>query len=77
MENFSNGTLTIAKRIAQETEKGAVTIIGGGDSIAAVKKAGLVEKITHVSTGGGATPTTPLPRVLRLSLPLRSNNLRR
>ena len=55
MENFSHGTFTLAKRIAEETEKGAITIVGGGDSVAAIKQAGLLEKFTHVSTGGGAT----------------------
>ena len=55
MKNFSHGTFAIAKSIAERTERGAVSIIGGGDSVAAIKKAGLGEKITHVSTGGGAS----------------------
>lgn len=55
MDNFSKGTLEIAKSLADATAKGAVTIIGGGDSASAIAKAGLEEKVTHVSTGGGAS----------------------
>ncbi|MCH7722356.1 MAG: phosphoglycerate kinase [Bacteroidetes bacterium] len=55
MENFAKGTFSIAKTLAQATENGAVTVIGGGDSAAAISKAGLVSKVSHVSTGGGAS----------------------
>ncbi len=55
MEKFAKGTLSIAKTLAQATENGAVTVIGGGDSAAAISKAGLVSKVSHVSTGGGAS----------------------
>lgn len=55
MENFANGTNTVARALAEATERGATTIIGGGDSAAAVKQAGLEEKVSHVSTGGGAS----------------------
>ena len=52
---FAKGTLAVAKAVAKATDEGAVSIVGGGDSVAALKKTGLTEKISHVSTGGGAT----------------------
>ena len=54
-DNFAKGTLAVAKAVADATEKGAISIVGGGDSIAALKKTGLDKKISHISTGGGAT----------------------
>ncbi len=54
-ENFAKGTDAVAESLAEATEKGAVTIIGGGDSAAAIKKAGFEDKVSHVSTGGGAS----------------------
>jgi len=52
---FANGTLAIARAIADATKHGATSIIGGGDSVAAVEKAGVASKISHISTGGGAS----------------------
>ena len=55
MENFADGTFSVAAALAEATEKGATTIIGGGDSASAIKKSGLSDKVSHVSTGGGAS----------------------
>ncbi len=54
MSNFSNGTITIAKAIAEATKKGAYSLVGGGDSVAAVNKFNLNTQVSYVSTGGGA-----------------------
>ena len=55
MDNFAKGTFEIAQVLAKATSGGAVTVIGGGDSAAAISKAGLDKKVSHVSTGGGAS----------------------
>ncbi len=55
MENYADGTFAVAEALAEATELGATTIIGGGDSASAIKKAGLEDAVSHVSTGGGAS----------------------
>ncbi|MEX2573509.1 MAG: phosphoglycerate kinase [Balneolaceae bacterium] len=73
MENYARGTFEIAGALAEATEKGATSIIGGGDSAAAIKKSGLEKKVSHVSTGGGASleylEGKELPGVANLSEP--------
>ena len=54
IDKFAQGTLEIAKDLAEATEKGAYTLVGGGDSVAAVTKMGFAKKVSYVSTGGGA-----------------------
>ncbi|HVG33811.1 MAG TPA: phosphoglycerate kinase [Pyrinomonadaceae bacterium] len=52
---FDEGTIGIAKAVAEAADRGAIVIVGGGDSVAAVTRAGVADRITHISTGGGAT----------------------
>jgi phosphoglycerate kinase len=54
MSNFQKGTAEVAKAIVRATEKGAFSLIGGGDSVAAINQFGLADKVSYVSTGGGA-----------------------
>ena len=54
MENFSKGTIALGRSIAEATENGAFSLVGGGDSVAAVKQFGFGTKVSYVSTGGGA-----------------------
>ena len=53
-ENFSNGTITLGEHIANSTAAGAFSLVGGGDSVAAVKQFGFEDKMSYISTGGGA-----------------------
>lgn len=55
MPNFAKGTLAIGEELVKVTEKGATTIVGGGDSTAAVQQLGVADKLSHISTGGGAS----------------------
>jgi phosphoglycerate kinase len=52
---FDQGTIGIAKAVAEGADRDAIVIVGGGDSVSAVTRAGVAERITHISTGGGAT----------------------
>lgn len=54
MENFANGTISLGEFIAESTKNGAFSLVGGGDSVAAVKQFGFEDKMSYVSTGGGA-----------------------
>jgi phosphoglycerate kinase len=55
IDQFSKGTIAIAEIVAEATENGAISVVGGGDSVSAVKKAGVDKEISHISTGGGAS----------------------
>lgn len=52
---FDEGTIGVAKAVADAADRGAIVVVGGGDSVSAVSRAGVADRITHISTGGGAT----------------------
>src|SRR5438105_14137509 len=52
---FDQGTIGVAHAVADAADRGATVIVGGGDSVAAVNKVGVADRITHISAGGGAT----------------------
>lgn len=71
MEPFAQGTIAVAEAVADACDAGAMGVLGGGDSAAAAERAGVADRLTHVSTGGGASleliAGTPLPGVETLS----------
>ncbi len=71
LEPFASGTLTIAEEMADAADRGAFVLVGGGDSVAAAAQAGVIARMSHVSTGGGASleflSGLELPGVLALS----------
>ena len=54
LDSFSKGTIALGNSIAEATKNGAFSLVGGGDSVAAVKQFGFADKVSYVSTGGGA-----------------------
>ena len=71
IEKFANGTMEIAEAVADATDDGAFSVVGGGDSVSALTRSGFTDRISHVSTGGGAMLTflegAPLPGIDALS----------
>jgi phosphoglycerate kinase len=55
MGPFAEGTMAVARAVASVSDEGGTTVVGGGDSVSAAEQAGVVDRLTHVSTGGGAS----------------------
>ena len=55
IDDFSHGTVEIARAVAAASQGGAISVIGGGDTVSAIAKAGVTDMVTHISTGGGAS----------------------
>jgi len=55
MDPFREGTVAIARAVAEATDRGALSVLGGGDSAAAAEVAGVADRLSHISTGGGAS----------------------
>ena len=78
MDNFKEGTRDLAEKVAEATANGAFTIVGGGDTIAAAKAFKVADKVSYISTGGGASLNSLKARHCLLSQPFRkelSNSL--
>lgn len=71
VEEFAKGTMAVAEAVAKATDDGAFSVVGGGDSVSALARSGFTDRISHVSTGGGAMLTflegAPLPGIEALS----------